>query len=182
MKRRLFTIFSVLSLLMCIATAAIWVRSYWIADHVTDFILHRGDSGFDQICASTVNGSILVGYLDRQGSLPPSEVAGLKYEAVHMRVPRDTPARRWGFGYWDGSKPNVSMICWEVWWPLWVLMLPMAALPGAWLIVRARARERQKRVMRHLCVHCGYDVRASKERCPECGTPIAASAIGEAGV
>src|SRR4051812_5397499 len=32
MLRRLFTILSALSLLLCVATAALWVRSYWIAD------------------------------------------------------------------------------------------------------------------------------------------------------
>src|SRR5690349_18678808 len=30
--RRLFMLASVLSLLLCVATAVLWVRSYWIAD------------------------------------------------------------------------------------------------------------------------------------------------------
>jgi hypothetical protein len=34
------------------------------------------------------------------------------------------------------------------------------------------ARQMQKRSGDILCVNCGYDLRASKERCPECGTLI----------
>ena len=38
----------------------------------------------------------------------------------------------------------------------------------------ARMRRRRQRMAGGLCVVCGYDVRASVGRCPECGTTLTA--------
>jgi hypothetical protein len=46
---------------------------------------------------------------------------------------------------------------------------------GYWLIaffVIRQQRLHDNRFQRGLCLHCGYDLRASKERCPECGRPV----------
>ena len=32
MKRKLFTFFSTLSLLLCVAACVLWVRSHWVSD------------------------------------------------------------------------------------------------------------------------------------------------------
>jgi hypothetical protein len=54
--------------------------------------------------------------------------------------------------------------------PLWVIAAPFAVLPavsaGAWL-------RRRHRVVRGLCLTCGFDLRATPQRCPECGTAAA---------
>ncbi len=43
-----------------------------------------------------------------------------------------------------------------------------------WIINDGRQNEDEKRRMlaRRFCVKCGYNVHASKGRCPECGEPI----------
>jgi hypothetical protein len=56
-----------------------------------------------------------------------------------------------------------------------LLLIPSAVLPAIWLYLLAIRRWRFGRFGPGLCRRCGYDLRASPERCPECGT--AASAV-----
>jgi hypothetical protein len=51
--------------------------------------------------------------------------------------------------------------------PYWFLVVLTAAPIGAWVATKCRKRLRRHR--RGLCATCGYDLRATPERCPECG-------------
>ena len=61
---------------------------------------------------------------------------------------------------------------WEVRAPLWLFALATAAAPA--LKWRKRVG-RQRRQADGLCPSCGYDLRATPERCPECGATTAAA-------
>jgi hypothetical protein len=58
------------------------------------------------------------------------------------------------------------------WWLLFALVTLPAYPSASRALVRMRA---QRRRARHgLCMKCGYDLRATPDRCPECGTASAA--------
>jgi len=71
----------------------------------------------------------------------------------------------WGFGQVDIPTPRGgSTQIFTV--PHWFLAVLLAVLPASWAWPRLRAREWSRS---HRCTECGYDLRATPGRCPECG-------------
>ena len=51
--------------------------------------------------------------------------------------------------------------------PFWSITVATGVLP---LAVFVRSKFRRRRVAKHACAECGYDLRGSPGQCPECGT------------
>jgi hypothetical protein len=81
------------------------------------------------------------------------------------------PVALGGFGVGGPRRAFIVVI------PFWLLLSIAAALPTAVAWPPIRQRRRLARLQRlRLCTVCGYDLRSSPGRCPECGTVIPVSA------
>ena len=151
MKRRVFNLAAALSLMLCLATVALWVRSYWVRDDV----MYR-----------SVNVWSVIGQCRFVTASPRT---GFRWE-MDTNVPRKEDYSHYAaFSFErDGGRPHLCV-------PHWFVACLFAAVPTAWVSLYARRR--------HLlacgrCAACGYDLRATPERCPECGAaPHAPTAV-----
>jgi hypothetical protein len=145
--RHLFTLGSAVSLLLCVATAALWVRSYYHVDIV-------GIGTAARTFGLGVNRGVIIFYTVKPGELgSPFEVAS--FDAGEM-----VPLRGTGMGGFlflsDRKFTGVTA-------PAWFIMI----LTGGFGWYRWRV---SRRTPPGHCTNCGYDLRASPSRCPECGT------------
>ena len=99
---------------------------------------------------------------------------GLRWSvSFHPTYPSLGRAVRFGFDWQNAqrsyltSKVAANAHIYDLIVPYWTLALFVAALP-ALVLKRALARRRLEK-NQTLCQNCGYDLRASPERCPECG-------------
>ena len=68
---------------------------------------------------------------------------------------------------WTPQIPFFSRDSYAVFIPIWFTTLIFGTM--FWLCHPLQHHRRRKRKKLGLCVKCGYDLRASKDRCPECG-------------
>ncbi len=193
--RHLFTLCALASLLLCVAFCGLWARSYWGAS--VGYTVHA--SGDDALHSSGWfavwdEGSTVV---MRQTLREPFEDAATLAEALASLPPSEFFAKLepdypllftgWIFDYnlpastvWldqlgctytslDDTNPNFQFslrtLAFPAWWPVVLL----AVLPAIRAISIASAVRKRRRLARRHCPSCGYDLRASPGRCPECG-------------
>ena len=182
----------VIALFLDIASGFIWIRSYRVSDDLfwrsgnqngLEFvlrgaILHSSSGGvkltYDQYQNQYTKeaGSCFVytkltpdgypTYFPIIGSKPPSNLGPFLFwsdsELVYNWTDMD--------GHWHarkGCEYDIAIIL--PWWFPMLISMPMSIIA-----LRRWLRNRHQRLRMGLCAICGYDIRASPDRCPECGT------------
>ena len=112
---------------------------------------------------------------DRMGWATSADLPPLERRATFVRrasLYRGREIAALGFGYvgtrYDAS-PGGPTDDRSVWAPLWV---PWAAVAAAVALLWRRWSRLRGRSAANLCLRCGYDLRASPSRCPECGDAV----------
>ena len=188
MKGRLFTILSAVSLLLCVVLLSLYLgglQSAWTIGYAASghyYVLSTAPRHSFFLIAfhdPMVVGSGWVLRRDPAGALPmPPSPSGTSYVAIakpgwsnYGPTGRIKAPPLFDYASFNAiANPGGAEQIVQVWPVPYILM--SVVLPF-WYVVNARRRNRQ-RLAAGLCLHCGYDLRASKDRCPECGTPIPA--------
>lgn len=180
MRRWLSSLASALSLILCAAIIALWARSYRASDFVSwrHLIATENNRGnfykYREIEIRTGTGKMDF-YWDTHWFDDPAAQPVILYGEEEPPLPFSTGTRsfwnRLGFRIVAGKSAGIAIL------PLWLPTLLATCLPLLWLAVAVG--QRRPRVA-GLCFRCGYDLRASRERCPECGTPVDPRPIGSA--
>jgi hypothetical protein len=202
-KHRLVSLVAAASLVLCIATVALWVRSYFRSEsvaHINDIILgpgrvrdfvdaerHRPSwsraAWHDEWRISSYRGTITILHnrsdtTFRTGAWQPH---GWHYSSEESRTrwprPSDGILARIGISYTRyGKEPpdEKETHGWADSWgythivtiPHWLALMLASALPAFTAIRWIREHGARQGGS---CTTCGYDLRATPDRCPECG-------------
>ena len=185
-SRAIFTLCAALSALLLLVAVGAWVQSHvrpqTMAISVGPQQAHFLESvdgrvvfirqGFDEPLAAPVTADLSQPrrYALRENDRPWKMSAGAPLHSPHR-----LGKRRLGFGTGSqssvttGDAGTITYRLQEVMFPHWLPVLLGLPLPLLWLWSKRRSR-RWRREGR--CLGCGYDLRASPDRCPECGRVV----------
>ena len=175
MRQSLLYASAVVSLLLCVVTAALWGRSHWATDVAgyqgrRDAMAVLSNQGrltvHDDTLTSLCRGFGRPGWVHWHGpASPPTDwtaSAGMRW-TFHL-LGFSAQARR------DGSAMTGPGTV-TFFWPYWQVNVPHPAVAALLAVLPAVAiqRFRAARLRPGHYRRCGYDLRGTPDRCPECG-------------
>jgi hypothetical protein len=176
-RRRLFNLAAAVSLVLCVATVALAVASAYYG-----FSLYRVSTRTTSPQAFIFGVTVLDADYGRirlyHTTVNLHEIRHDWTDGVRWELKRSDPVP-WGAGSgWRAfllrgeSDQGAGTSALDVVVPLWCLVVIFAVLPAVRIAQWRKARTMRKRREMECCPTCGYDLRATPDRCPECGTAV----------
>lgn len=187
-----FTTASAISLLLTLVLAVIWIRSYWFETRFTQMKISKISNSEQELrtdwytlekgrfiwSVSIMQTRLLRDRADQFGKMQYLwEDKRLSPWKSQRREDFIIGPTRYGYRFlgfliekYDLSASQERGKQFNV--PCWFLTLLFGIAPATWLLGAWRAYRRHHREELGLCLACGYDLRASKNRCPECGRAV----------
>jgi len=188
-SRGIFKALSGASTAVLIAAVAVWARSYWALD-TYECSSRSDDRGGRTLIVSN---SISWG----GGALALRRIR-LLYAPESLQQPQITKDMAWQSYQrtkgWRSTDATLPLGAWRnrgrfdyqseydvqsnlyprnsskvLVFPIWAICILASVLPLCWMRGALKSRRGVRRLKLGQCVHCGYDLRASTGRCPECG-------------
>ena len=194
LTRRLLNLLTALSLALCAASVALWFFSYWGYARRDGYgwssVIDRRSGGVMIRSTRDTFVTVAAGGVQACTTFSSSSAPSVVIEGDHLASGRRLSSGRYPLvdGLRPGSDVNFKVLGFQlvvsnyrrmppggvpevirlrsVTLPLWFVTAASVAPPALWL----RARRRLRRAgAAGLCPACGYDLRATPGRCPECG-------------
>lgn len=166
------------SFVLSAGVCALWVRSHFVVDH---WLLMRGSAyrkavrDWHEVYSDS---GLIAVFICWDSRTPPPGPRPWRTEWIRIPPGEITEERRFPqrlvwFEFNSHSKVSPNVPFWEQWnlrLPHWSIALPLSLPSIIWLARTVSRRRRLRRRRALLCERCGYDLRGSTGRCPECGS------------
>jgi hypothetical protein len=176
--RRAITCVSCLAAVLFVGVALLYVRSIWVADQVTHVaVLKEGQPALLRgYKARSYHGHLFFSRIECDDN---SGIYGRSDLGWHVKI---EPAARISFphahnaierlGFVAGTEGGPPVNPWRQTYahvPHWAALLFFGVLTMPLVMTVHRSIRAKRRAAAGQCIACGYDVRATPGRCPECG-------------
>jgi hypothetical protein len=192
-KRIIFTLLAFISLVISVTAAGMWLRRtnlsdrfFWVSSRgptegraatlrSRNVVFTGGIVRFDQTFDDVVQyeTQFWTMWTNNRFAYEVAQPGGFAWPLVWGRGDRKSQTYLEGHGFGlatsDDTSPHYRSRSFVIVLPLWFICALFAIPPLLWEIRYRRWIIRWRRKRRGLCLNCGYDLRATPERCPECG-------------
>ena len=175
LRRIVWNSLAAASALLCVLVCVLWVRSYRLTDQVNlTHSMGNAPSRWGYMCSiDFCAGEMGVTIWEEHAASRHPTAVKWSGHSYRFSAPRATFWGRRGFTPLHHDVDPGKMWQYWIYVPIWLPVLFTLILPvttvATWL--------RRKRPLKGYCPLCGYDLRATPNRCPECGKVLQKAVI-----